>query len=182
VNEKKVRTFENTVYDELQPGASATVNRRVSAPEVEALALVSGDVDSFHLDPDGDGTPEAVVAKAVGGEAIISGMLTRRLPGPGTTVLEQELKFEGAIAPGDELTGTVTVPWVGACRRCLTDVAGRAVVVGFAVPLAGRGLHDLSPALPVPGRGPAARAAELRNRAGRGDRVVTTMGRRQETA
>jgi phosphotransacetylase len=50
-----------------------------------------------------------VIAKAVGSEAIISGMLTRRLPGPGTTVLEQELKFDGAIAPGDELTGTVTV-------------------------------------------------------------------------
>jgi phosphate acetyltransferase len=109
VSEKKVRTFENTPYDELQPGASATVTRRVSAPEVEALALVSGDVDSFHLDADGDGVPDAVVAKAVGSEAIISGMLTRRLPGPGTTVLQQELRFDGAIAPGDELTGTVTV-------------------------------------------------------------------------
>jgi phosphate acetyltransferase len=109
VSDKKVRTFENTPYDELQPGASATVTRRVSAPEVEALALVSGDVDSFHLDADGDGVPDAVVAKAVGSEAIISGMLTRRLPGPGTTVLQQELRFDGAIAPGDELTGTVTV-------------------------------------------------------------------------
>ncbi len=109
MSEKKVRTFENTPYDELQPGASATVTRRVSAPEVEALALVSGDVDSFHLDADGDGVPDAVVAKAVGSEAIISGMLTRRLPGPGTTVLQQELRFDGAIAPGDELTGTVTV-------------------------------------------------------------------------
>ena len=125
MNEKKVRTFENTVYDELQPGASATVNRRVSAPEVEALALVSGDVDSFHLDPDGDGTPEAVVAKAVGGEAIISGMLTRRLPGPGTTVLEQELKFEGAIAPGDELTGTVTVLEKRSEQRVLFDCVVR---------------------------------------------------------
>jgi len=109
VSEMKVRTFENTTYDELQPGASVTFSRRVSAPEVEALALVSGDVDSFHLDASGDGAPDTVVAKAVGGEAIISGMLTRRLPGPGTTVLEQVLKFDGEISPGDELTGTVTV-------------------------------------------------------------------------
>jgi len=109
VSEMKVRTFENTIYDELQPGASATFSRRVSALEVEALALVSGDVDSFHLDANGDGIPDTVFAKAVGGEAIISGMLTRRLPGPGTTVLEQSLKFDGSIAPGDELTGTVTV-------------------------------------------------------------------------
>jgi len=109
LSELRVRTFENTTYDELQPGASATICRRVSATEVEALALVSGDVDSFHLDANGDGIPDAVMAKAVGGEAIISGMLTRRLPGPGTTVLEQDLRFDGVIAPGDELTGTVTV-------------------------------------------------------------------------
>jgi phosphate acetyltransferase len=109
VSDRKVQTFENTTYDELKPGASTTFSRRISATEVEALALVGGDVDSFQLDADADGRPDAVVAKAVGGEAIISGMLSRRLPGPGTTVLEQQLRFEGAIAAGDELAGTVTV-------------------------------------------------------------------------
>ena len=109
MNERKVQSFENTTYDELTPGASATFSRRISAPEVEALALVGGDVDSFQLDADGNGRPDAVVAKAVGGEAIISGLLSRRLPGPGTTVLEQQLRFDGVIAAGDELTGTVTV-------------------------------------------------------------------------
>lgn len=125
MNEKRVRTFENTTYDELQPGATATVSRHVSAPEVEALALVSGDVDSFHLDADGDGIPDAVIAKAVGGEAIISGMLTRRLPGPGTTVLEQQLRFDGAISPGDELTGTVTVLEKKPEQRVLFDCSVR---------------------------------------------------------
>ena len=109
VSELRVRSFENTTYDELQPGASATISRRVSATEVEALALVSGDVDSFHLDASGDGMAGSVMAKAVGGEAIISGMLTRRLPGPGTTVLQQDLRFDGVIEAGDELKGTVTV-------------------------------------------------------------------------
>jgi phosphate acetyltransferase len=109
VSEKKVRTFENTPYDDLQPGTSATITRRVSATEVEALALVSGDVDSFHLEANDGGASENVAAKAVGGEAIISGMLTRRLPGPGTTVLQQDLRFEGEIVAGDELTVTVTV-------------------------------------------------------------------------
>ena len=109
MSELRVRSFENTTYDELQPGATATISRRVSATEVEALALVSGDVDSFHLDASGDGMAGSVMAKAVGGEAIISGMLTRRLPGPGTTVLQQDLRFDGVIEAGDELKGTVTV-------------------------------------------------------------------------
>jgi phosphotransacetylase/acyl dehydratase len=125
VSEKKVRTFENTTYDELKPGANASIQRRVSAPEVEALALVSGDVDSFHLDADGDGLPDAVLAKAVGGEAIVSGMLTRRLPGPGTTVLEQDLTFDGVIAAGDELTATVTVREKLADSRVWFDCAVR---------------------------------------------------------
>jgi len=125
VNERKVQSFENTTYDELKPGASATFSRRISAPEVEALTLVSGDVDSFHLDANGDGRPDAVLAKAVGGEAIISGMLSRRLPGPGTTVLEQQLRFDGAIAAGDELTGTVTVREKLPDSRVLFDCAVR---------------------------------------------------------
>ena len=139
MSEKRVRSFENTTYDELQPGATASIQRRVSAPEVEALALVGGDVDSFHLDANGDGVPDAVVAKAVGGEAIVSGMLTRRLPGPGTVVLEQNLTFDGVIAAGDELTATVTVREKLAGSRVLFDcdvrrgdhalVSGRVLVL-----------------------------------------------------
>ncbi len=40
-------------------------------------------------------------------------------------VLEGELE---SISEGVVLTGSVSVPWVGACRRCLTDVAGVASV------------------------------------------------------
>ncbi len=109
MKDRRLHTFENTLYDALQPGMSAAVSRQISAAEVEALALVSGDVDSFHLDADGDGMPDGVTAQAVGAEAIVSGLLCRRLPGPGTTIVEQQLRFTGQIAAGDELTGTVTV-------------------------------------------------------------------------
>ncbi len=42
-----------------------------------------------------------------------------------------ELIFEGeaeSISEGVVLTGAASVPWVGSCRRCLTDVAGVASV------------------------------------------------------
>lgn len=42
-----------------------------------------------------------------------------------------ELVFEGeveSISEGVVLTGAASVPWVGSCRRCLTDVAGVASV------------------------------------------------------
>jgi phosphate acetyltransferase len=95
---RSMHSVENTTYDELKVGASARVTRVVSATEVEALALVSGDIDTFHLDASVNGERAAITAKAAGAEAIVSGLLCRRLPGPGTTVLEQQLKFNGVIA------------------------------------------------------------------------------------
>lgn len=99
----------NILFDEIEIGRSESVSRRLSQMEVEALALVSGDVDAFHLkhsdDPD---IKRGVVAKAVGAEALVSGLLCRRLPGPGTTILRQDLEFSGEVSPSDELTATVT--------------------------------------------------------------------------
>jgi len=103
-----MESFTNLTFDEIEIGRSESVTRLVSAADIEALALVSGDVDAFHLEqPKGDQAKPGIRAKAVGAEALVSGILCRRLPGPGTTVLSQQLKFSGEVFPGDELTGTV---------------------------------------------------------------------------
>jgi len=107
--ETGLRSFTNITYDELEVGSTATVSRRISQTEVDALALVSGDVDAFHLASNGNGLVPGTTAKAVGAEAIISGLLSRRMPGPGTTLLSQQLDFNGALSAGDELTVTATV-------------------------------------------------------------------------
>ena len=100
-------SFSNRTFDEIEIGTTVTVSRRVTQTDVEALALVSGDVDPFHLEADENPATD-MVAKAVGAEALVSGLLSRRLPGPGTTILQQDLRFEGSVAVGDELVGTVT--------------------------------------------------------------------------
>ena len=100
-------SFSNRTFDEIEIGTTVTVSRRVTQTDVEALALVSGDVDPFHLEADENPATD-MVAKAVGAEALVSGLLSRRLPGPGTTILGQDLRFEGSVAVGDELVGTVT--------------------------------------------------------------------------
>jgi phosphate acetyltransferase len=104
-----MESFTNVTYDEIEIGRSATLTRRLSETETEALSLVSGDVDAFHLEePKGPATRNILAAKAVGAEAVVSNMLCRRLPGPGTTVLHQDLRFQGALTTGDELKATVT--------------------------------------------------------------------------
>lgn len=104
-----MESFTNLTFDELEIGQSKSVTRRVTAADTEALALVSGDVDPFVLDSSEDHITGELHANAVGAEALISGMLCRRLPGPGTVIISQNLSFSGVILTGDKLTATVTV-------------------------------------------------------------------------
>ena len=102
-----MQSFSNRTFDEIQVGESLRVSHRLSPMEVEALALVSGDVDPFHLDEaaaDGD----RMRAPSVASEALLSAILCRQLPGPGTTILQQNLHFQGAMSASDELVATVT--------------------------------------------------------------------------
>ena len=100
--------YRNVTFDEIEVGATATVSRPVTHTEVEALTLVSGDVDPYHVEV---GAPErserAVSAQAVGAEAILSGLLNRRMPGPGTRIVAQDLEFRGKIRTGETVTATV---------------------------------------------------------------------------
>ena len=50
-----------------------------------------------------------MLAESVGVEALLSGLLNRKLPGPGSSIAAQNLRFEGSVEAGDELVVTVTV-------------------------------------------------------------------------
>jgi acyl dehydratase len=45
--------IKNVTFDEIRVGASAEFRRVLSQPDIELLALVSGDVDPFHLTGEG---------------------------------------------------------------------------------------------------------------------------------
>ena len=99
-----MESYTNRTFDELQIGESITRSHRLTQPDVESLAFVSGELDTF----DGD-TARAPVAEAVAANALISGLLQRRLPGPGTEIVAQELRYGGTMHVGDEISGTLTV-------------------------------------------------------------------------
>ena len=99
--------YSNVTFKEIDVGATASVERALSQTEVEALLLVSGDVVPFHTEH-GDFDPDELNVDAVAASAIISGLLERRLPGPGTRIVSQELTFAGSIRVGDRVVATVT--------------------------------------------------------------------------
>ncbi len=98
----------NVTFDEIKIGDSASIRHRLARTEVETLAVMAGDVDAFEI---GDGEVvdrEKICTEAVGAEALLSGLLNRKLPGPGTSISDQNLHFEGSLQAGDELVATVT--------------------------------------------------------------------------
>jgi phosphotransacetylase/acyl dehydratase len=100
--------FSNRTYDEIDIGASESITHQLTATEVEGLSLVTGDVESFHLDLAGtapNGGPSAPGAAAI---ALISGLLNRRLPGPGSAIVGTHFAYRGRMHPGDTVTASVT--------------------------------------------------------------------------
>jgi phosphate acetyltransferase len=106
-----MENVKNVTFDEMRVGATAEFRRTLSQADIELLAMVSGDVDPFHLTGEGAASvrPDVRSTEAVGAQAIIAAALGTRLPGPGMTILRQDLRFQGVITAGDELTASVRV-------------------------------------------------------------------------
>lgn len=104
-----MRPCSNVTFDEIEVGASAGARRALTQTEIEALVLVSGDIEPFQLAGPADGPDEPLSVDAVGVVAVISGLLERQLPGPGTRIVSQQLEFDGRVQVGDELAAKVTV-------------------------------------------------------------------------
>ena len=105
---KPMDSYSNRTYDEIEIGETIKRSHRLTRPDVEALAFVSGDVDPFHTDARSV-SGDTMTAEAVAAEALVSALLQRRLPGPGTVILAQDLRFNGSMTVGDQISGTLTV-------------------------------------------------------------------------
>jgi phosphotransacetylase/acyl dehydratase len=139
-----VSAYQNVTFEELVPGASAGVERALTQAEVEALVLVSGDIVPFHLEDEAAAGEAGLCVDAVGASAVISGLLERRLPGPGTRIVSQQLEFQGRICVGEVLSARVTVREKRAAGRLVVfdveaAVAGRRVLWGSVVVEAPKG-------------------------------------------
>jgi phosphate acetyltransferase len=129
-----MKPLTNVTFDEIKIGQTATVTRRLNRTEVETLALVAGDVDAFEIGQDKPVDREKICTEAVGAEALLSGLLNRQLPGPGTSIAAQDLHFEGSVQAGDELIATVIArekkPKGLVVFDCRVKTDGRDLVTG----------------------------------------------------
>ena len=103
--------LENTTFDELQPGASARLTRKLTEADISAFAAISGDLNPTHLDADyarGEGL-KGKTAHGMWAGALVSTLLGTVFPGPGTLYVSQHLNFRRAAVAGDTLVVQATV-------------------------------------------------------------------------
>jgi phosphate acetyltransferase len=103
--------MQNTTFDELSVGRSATMHRVLTDADIAGFAAISGDLNPTHLDEayaQGEGLAGRT-AHGMWSGALVSTLLGTVFPGPGTVYVEQRLRFLGAARVGEVLQVSVRV-------------------------------------------------------------------------
>jgi len=105
--------IENRTYDEIKEGDASTLIRTLRPEDIQMYAIMSGDMNPTHVDPEYARSSQfrEVVAHGMWGGMLFSNVLGTQFPGPGTLYVDQSLHFDRAVRIGDTLTVTVT------CKR-----------------------------------------------------------------
>jgi phosphate acetyltransferase len=139
-----IEHIENRTFAEIAIGDSARLVRTLRPEDIQMFAIMSGDFNPTHVDPEyaRSSAFREVVAHGMWGGALISNVLGTQFPGPGTVYVGQTLNFARQVRVGDTITVTIT------CRRkfdhnhhivfdCLcTNQDGQTVIEGSAEVLA----------------------------------------------
>ncbi|MGQ0544849.1 MAG: bifunctional enoyl-CoA hydratase/phosphate acetyltransferase [Betaproteobacteria bacterium] len=102
--------IENRTYDEIQVGDSASLTRTLRPEDIQLFAIMSGDVNPAHVDPEYAHSSmfQEVIAHGMWGGALISTVLGTEFPGPGTIYIGQTLRFSRPVKLGDTITIRIT--------------------------------------------------------------------------
>jgi phosphotransacetylase/acyl dehydratase len=105
-----VEYLENRTFDEIQVGDSATLARTLTEQDIMLFAVMSGDINPAHVDPDyaKNSMFREVIGHGMWSGALISTVLGTQFPGPGTIYLGQDLRFRHPVGVGDTVTVKVT--------------------------------------------------------------------------
>jgi len=127
-------------FEALTLGDHATIGKTVTEADILMFAAVSTDTNPVHIDAEAAAASifKERVAQGMLSASLISAVLGNKLPGPGTILLSQNLRFRAPVKIGDTVHATVEVTGLDALKRRATlsttcTVNGKTVIVGEAV-------------------------------------------------
>ncbi|MBS0431850.1 MAG: bifunctional enoyl-CoA hydratase/phosphate acetyltransferase [Proteobacteria bacterium] len=112
-----LQRLRNRTFDELAVGDSASIERTLTAQDIELLARLSGEAPLGNAEPAGD---RQGMAQGLWSTLLIASLLGTRLPGFGTTWLGQTLRFLQPPKSGERLSVRVEVKARDATTRRVT--------------------------------------------------------------
>jgi phosphate acetyltransferase/phosphate butyryltransferase len=144
VSAEDLEVLRNRTFDEIAVGDRASIERTLTASDIQLFAAMSGNVNPQHLDAEFAASTrfQGVIAHGMWGAALISAVLGTHLPGPGTIYLGQTLEFHAPVRVGDTLTITVSVASRDEAKHRLVlectcvNQSGKTVISGKATVLA----------------------------------------------
>lgn len=103
----------------LQIGNSASMTKTFTAEDIIAFAKVTGDFGKIHLDKEfaakyGFGRP---IVHGVLTGSLISSVMGMQLPGDGTILMDEDIRFTAPVYAGDTVTATVVLKGVKEMKR-----------------------------------------------------------------
>ena len=129
-------------YEDLSVGLSESLERTVTARDVDLFAEATGDRNPLHFD-DAYARRSVFRGRVAHGAlsvGFVSAVIGMKLPGPGTIFVSAEVAFKAPVRIGETVTTTCTVKEIRPHREvvlaCRAMVGARVVVEGEALVLA----------------------------------------------
>lgn len=103
--------IENRIFDDIQTGQTAELQRTLTQDDVSLFGKVSGDLNPTHMDAAYamESGAKGVVGHSLWATSLISSLLANVLPGPGTVYRSQSSHFHRSVELGDTLTARIRV-------------------------------------------------------------------------
>lgn len=134
-------TVANKLFDEIQIGDRAFMDRVCTEHDLYVFASITGNLNPLHVPDgpnviDGEGNGGAV-APAMWFGALVANVLGTSLPGPGTLYRAQSFNFHERVRVGDEVRVSVEVidkrePRLVILETRVVKTSGEVVADGFA--------------------------------------------------
>ena len=108
-------------FNDFQVGQSASVSTFFSKEEVEAFSLVSIDRNPIHLNAKYANKTffKKPIAQGLLVTSVLGGLLGSDLPGPGTILLGQSMKYYKPVYVGEEIKARVEIKSIDRGKRIL---------------------------------------------------------------